>query len=291
MKDTFDDCSAECTKKCNARCDTAFKAGKNCLPWSHKGTEYDPSETLEVPVEDRGKERPKIKYPTLTQINTWFSFAKDVPLSDIVKEENVPHNFCRDPNKSGRIWCYVEDGDGGFVGAKCEPKSSTLHTHASDMYRIPYEVAEEMMDLRKNLREAENSFRETFMDRKNQVYGVGDNLKLYYNSNKTSGAMCGPRDQCVQESNASCSKDYMCLTTFICDSYGDSEKRCDEDSRCQWSKKFQSCLDVVQKKKPKVRILTSGDPRGSAVSEKSCSSLANYSREYLYSKDLPSVAF
>ena len=125
------------------------------------------------------------------------------------------------------------------------------------------------------------------MDRKNQVYGVGDNLKLYYNSNKTSGAMCGPRDQCVQESNASCSKDYMCLTTFICDSYGDSEKRCDEDSRCQWSKKFQSCLDVVQKKKPKVRILTSGDPRGSAVSEKSCSSLANYSREYLYSKDLP----
>ena len=159
VKDTaaFDDCSAECTKKCNARCDTAFKAGKNCLPWSHKGTEYDPSETLEVPVEDRGKERPKIKYPTLTQINTWFSFAKDVPLSDIVKEENVPHNFCRDPNKSGRIWCYVEDGDGGFVGAKCEPKSSTLHTHASDMYRIPYEVAEEMMDLRKNLREAENS--------------------------------------------------------------------------------------------------------------------------------------
>jgi hypothetical protein len=37
----------------------------------------------------------------------------------------MDHNFCRNFNGAGQIWCYLENGSGGAASERCEPKSGS----------------------------------------------------------------------------------------------------------------------------------------------------------------------
>ena len=84
------------------------KSGDKCQAWSAQTPhEHDIKPDTMVPQgEDfEGKKQPdKPKYPSLSEVSALWTGER-------VKIDKMPHNFCRDPDHRGHLWCFTENKD------------------------------------------------------------------------------------------------------------------------------------------------------------------------------------